>query len=180
VRLTANRFAVGRKQGHLGNPAVAKRGCHHHVPRLVNGNAPVDCRVRFIEPKAPDDIHELIEGCAIRDAFRQIYASKFIYTDGVAAWPGVVISYTTKTQYLFRINKGIDNHWDNTAINDYVPESERPISFERMSVCFSISLRLPRRTAFRRLSALMHILALFCARQAQRRQTAGMRYWPRG
>lgn len=77
-------------------------------------------------------IHEMIEGCAIRDAFRQIFASKFIYVDGVAAWPGVGINYTTKTQYLFRINKGIDNHWDNVSINSYMPEHERPVPFDRM------------------------------------------------
>jgi phosphoserine phosphatase len=77
-------------------------------------------------------IHEMIEGCAIRDAFRQVFASKFIYVDGVAAWPGVGINYTTKTQYLFRINKGIDNHWDNDSINSYMPEDERPIPFDRM------------------------------------------------
>lgn len=77
-------------------------------------------------------IHEMIEGCAIRDAFRQVFASKFIYVEGVAAWPGVGINYTTKTQYLFRINKGIDNHWDNVSINSYMPEDERPIPFDRM------------------------------------------------
>lgn len=77
-------------------------------------------------------IHEMIEGCAIRDAFRQVFASKFIYVEGVAAWPGVGINYTTKTQYLFRINKGIDNHWDNASINSFMPEDERPIPFDRM------------------------------------------------
>lgn len=77
-------------------------------------------------------IHEMIEGCAIRDAFRQVFASKFIYVEGVAAWPGVGINYTTKTQYLFRINKGIDNHWDNVSINSFMPEDERPIPFDRM------------------------------------------------
>lgn len=77
-------------------------------------------------------IHEMIEGCVIRDAFRQVFASKFIYVEGVAAWPGVGINYTTKTQYLFRINKGIDNHWDNDSINSYMPEDERPIPFDRM------------------------------------------------
>lgn len=77
-------------------------------------------------------IHEMIEGCEIRDAFRQVFASKFIYSKGVAAWPGVGINYTTKTQYLFRINKGVDNHWDNESINSYVPELERPIPFDRM------------------------------------------------
>ena len=77
-------------------------------------------------------IHEMIEGCAIRATFSQIFASKFIYVDGVAAWPGVGINYTTKTQYLFRINKGINNHWDNVSLNSFTPEDERPIPFNRM------------------------------------------------
>ena len=77
-------------------------------------------------------IHEMIDGCAIRDAFYRVFASKFIYVDDVAAWPGVGINCTTKTQYLFRINKGIDNHWDNASLNGFMPEDERPIPFHRM------------------------------------------------
>lgn len=78
-------------------------------------------------------IYEMIDGCSIRDAFHKVFASKFIYDgNGLASWPGVGINYTTKTQYLFRINKGIENNWDNGAINSFVPEAERPIPFERM------------------------------------------------
>lgn len=77
-------------------------------------------------------IEEMIAGCSIAGQFRKIYASKFVYEDDYAIWPGAGINYTTKTQYLFRINKGIDNHWDNEAINRFMPESERPIPFERM------------------------------------------------
>jgi phosphoserine phosphatase len=77
-------------------------------------------------------IDEMIGGCPIHDAFRHVFASKFLYQDDIAAWPGVAINYTTKTQYLFRINKGVENHWDNEAVNAYAPEDERPIPFERM------------------------------------------------
>nr|WP_319391030.1 HAD family hydrolase [uncultured Cohaesibacter sp.] len=77
-------------------------------------------------------IGEMIEGCPIRDCFSGVFASKFIYEDEEAVWPGVGINYTTKTQYLFRINKGIENHWDNEKINSFIPENERPIPFERM------------------------------------------------
>ena len=77
-------------------------------------------------------IQEMIDGCPIRDAFKQVFASKFIYSDGVATWPAVGINYTTKTQYLFRINKGIDNHWDNESINKFMPMNERPVPFDRM------------------------------------------------
>jgi hypothetical protein len=39
---------------------------------------------------------------------------------------------TTKTQFLFRINKGIDNSWDNKAVNKFIEITEREIPFERM------------------------------------------------
>jgi phosphoserine phosphatase len=77
-------------------------------------------------------IEEMIRGCSIQSVFHQVYASKYIYDGEVAAWPGVAINYTTKTQYLFRINKGVENHWDNKAINKYMPGGSRPIPFERM------------------------------------------------
>ena len=77
-------------------------------------------------------IEEMIRGCPIQSEFRKIYASKYIYDGDVAAWPGVAINYTTKTQYLFRINKGVENHWNNVDINRYMSEVSRPIPFERM------------------------------------------------
>jgi len=77
-------------------------------------------------------IEEMISGCSIGSVFHKIYASKYIYHGEVAAWPGVAINYTTKTQYLFRINKGIENHWNREALNSYMPEISRPIPFSRM------------------------------------------------
>jgi len=77
-------------------------------------------------------IEEMIRGCSIQSAFHRIYASKYIYDEDVAAWPGVAINYTTKTQYLFRINKGVENHWDNAAINTFMSEASRPVPFKRM------------------------------------------------
>ena len=76
---------------------------------------------------------EMIEGCPIAKAFRHVYASKYVYdADEVAIWPAVGVNYTTKTQYLFRINKGVFNHWDDERINRFIPDDERPVPFERM------------------------------------------------
>ena len=77
-------------------------------------------------------IHEMILGCPISKYFKNIYASKFIYEDGIAKWPGIGINYTTKTQYLFRINKGIENSWDDKRLNTFMPSDERPTPFTRM------------------------------------------------
>ena len=75
---------------------------------------------------------EIVEGCRIFDQFAHVFASRFLYKKNVAIGPGVAINYTTKTQYLFRINKGICNSWDNSQINEFKPEHEKPIPFERM------------------------------------------------
>jgi hypothetical protein len=78
-------------------------------------------------------IYEMILGCPIAKEFKQIFASRYIYDEeGIALWPGVAINYTTKTQYLFRINKGVENNWDNSVINSYMADEDRPIPFSRM------------------------------------------------
>jgi hypothetical protein len=78
-------------------------------------------------------LEEMIDGCPIRPAFTHVFASKYAYDDaGQAAWPAVGINYTTKTQYLFRINKGVLNHWEHARINNFIPDDDRPIPFDRM------------------------------------------------
>ena len=78
-------------------------------------------------------IKEMIEGTSIAHEFKKIYACSFFYNvDGVAIWPSVVVNYTNKTQFLFKINKGIESVSDTQLINEYTPEEERPIPFRRM------------------------------------------------
>ena len=78
-------------------------------------------------------IHEMIDGTPIANRFERIYASSFKYdANGVAEWPALAINFTTKTQYLFRINKGALDVYDSKKINEYVPMEERPIPFENM------------------------------------------------
>jgi hypothetical protein len=78
-------------------------------------------------------LQEMIEGCPIHDRFEHVFASHYVFDeDEVAIWPAVGINYTTKTQYLFRINKGVHNNWEHERINRYVPDEDRPVPFERM------------------------------------------------
>lgn len=78
-------------------------------------------------------LKEIIEGTEIIKNFKYVFASEFMYDENdVAIWPAVAIDYTAKTQYLFRINKGIFNNWDNEKINKYVPHEERYIPFRRI------------------------------------------------
>jgi phosphoserine phosphatase len=76
--------------------------------------------------------HEIIEGSPIFARFAQVFASRFAFEDGVAAWPSVAINYTGKTQFLFRINKGIANVSDDAAVNAFTPDEQRPFPFSRM------------------------------------------------
>jgi phosphoserine phosphatase len=78
-------------------------------------------------------LREFIEGTAIARYFKNIFASGFKYdNNGIAEWAALAINYTNKTQYLFRINKGIDNSWDNDTINRFLPEEMKPVPFARM------------------------------------------------
>ena len=78
-------------------------------------------------------LDEMIKGSEIGKKFKHVFASGFTYdANGVPKFPARSINYTTKVQYLFRIHKGICNSWDNTEINEYTPEEDRPIPFSRM------------------------------------------------
>ena len=49
---------------------------------------------------------EILEGCDIYDEFERVYACEFHYDEkGNADWPAIAINYTSKTQFIFRINK---------------------------------------------------------------------------
>jgi hypothetical protein len=78
-------------------------------------------------------IREMIEGTSIAGEFRKIYACSFLYDDeGQAYWPGVAINYTNKTQFIFKINKGVEAVWDGKAVNEFIEEHKRPVPFRRM------------------------------------------------
>jgi len=75
-------------------------------------------------------IKEMIEASAVGKKFKRIFASSFAFdANGVAKWPALAINYTTKTQYLFRINKGSLAVHEHGLINEYVPHDKRPVPF---------------------------------------------------
>jgi hypothetical protein len=78
-------------------------------------------------------LREMIEGTKIASEFKKIYASGFWYDhEGVARFPALGVNYTTKTQYLFRINKGVLDVWDRDRVNQYVDPRDRPVPFTNM------------------------------------------------
>ncbi len=76
---------------------------------------------------------ELIEGSRIAQAFRAVFAASFCYDDnGEAFWPATAVNYTAKTQYLFRINKGILDITNDRDLNEFTPQEMRAIPFGNM------------------------------------------------
>lgn len=78
-------------------------------------------------------LKKIIEGTSISHEFKQIFASDFVYDeDGVPYWPAVALNYTSKTQFLFRINKGIFDISDSETLNEHQDERGRRVPFQNM------------------------------------------------
>ena len=78
-------------------------------------------------------LREIIEGSSIFKEFDDVFAGEFLYDEnGVACWPKNVVNYTTKTQFLFRINKGVLDISNDDDLNRFTPEENRPVPFRNM------------------------------------------------
>lgn len=62
---------------------------------------------------------EIVDGCSLVKNFTKVFACEFLFDEkGEAIWPKVAINYTGKTQYIYRIKKGITDDNDDTEINE--------------------------------------------------------------
>lgn len=79
-------------------------------------------------------LKEMVEGTqmAKEGAFERIYACSFYFDErGVAKWPAQVVNYTNKTQFLFRIQKGVLDPNDPAVNDSFAPEDIR-VPFRNM------------------------------------------------
>lgn len=75
---------------------------------------------------------EILEGSKIYKYFKNVFGCSFAYgDDGTPVWPARVVNYSTKTQYLSKINKGLGKLEDR-LVNEFMPDEKRPIPFRRM------------------------------------------------
>ena len=78
-------------------------------------------------------LKEIIEGSRVARHFKEIFAASFVFgADETPLWPATAVNYTSKTQHLFRINKGILDITNHNDLNDYTPENWRRIPFPNM------------------------------------------------
>ena len=89
--------------------------------------------IRILHYVNSSGLKEIIEGTAIAHEFKNIYACSFLYNvDGIAYWPAVAVNYTNKTQFIFKINKGVESVFDTKDVNRFMEENKRPVPFQRM------------------------------------------------
>ena len=78
-------------------------------------------------------LKEIILGTPIAKYFREIYSAEFCYDErGVPFWPAMAVNYTSKTQFLYRINKGVFDVTEHKALNDYTPPGRHRVPFSNM------------------------------------------------
>ena len=78
-------------------------------------------------------LKEIIEGSSIAKEFKHIFAGSFIYDEaGEAEWPGIAVDFTAKTQFLFKIQKGIFSSRDAKRVNESMAEDAKRIPFTNM------------------------------------------------
>ncbi len=78
-------------------------------------------------------LKEIIEGSEISGEFKHIFAGSFIYSeDGMAEWPGIAVDFTAKTQFLFKISKGIFSSRDAKKVNSSMSDDKKRIPFSHM------------------------------------------------
>ncbi len=78
-------------------------------------------------------LKEIIEGSPIAKEFKHIFAGSFIYDEnGEAEWPGIAVDYTAKTQFLFKIQKGIFSSRDAKRVNESMADENKRIPFTNM------------------------------------------------
>ncbi|MBQ8164655.1 MAG: haloacid dehalogenase-like hydrolase [Clostridia bacterium] len=78
-------------------------------------------------------LKEIIQGSKIKNAFTEIFASEFYYgDDDNAVWPKAAVNYTNKTQFVYRINKGVLDISNDVDLNKSMPEESKRVRFSNM------------------------------------------------
>lgn len=78
-------------------------------------------------------VKDIIEGSKIAKEFKKIYACEFMFDhSGQAVWPRLTINYTQKTQFVFRISKGVEKISDDNTVNSRISSDKRRVLYRDM------------------------------------------------
>nr|WP_319488894.1 HAD family hydrolase [uncultured Caproiciproducens sp.] len=91
------------------------------------------CGVKIEHYIISSGLKEIIMGTEIAEEFKKIYAAEYCYDENnLAIWPAMAVNYTSKTQFLFRINKGVLDVTEHKGLNEFTPENNRRVPFRNM------------------------------------------------
>ena len=115
----------------LGKSIKFYPGIHDWFDRINNYGKSIGIQVEHYIVSS--GLKEIIEGTEISKYFKEIYACEFLYNDKKEAiWPAMSVNYTTKTQFLSRINKGVLDISDDITLNTKMLDEDRRISTRNM------------------------------------------------
>ena len=78
-------------------------------------------------------LKEIIEGSGISHEFKMVYDSEFYYDEsGTPVWPKLDVNFTAKTQFVYRINKGVLEVSNDRDLNASMPDDSKRIPFTNM------------------------------------------------
>ncbi len=76
---------------------------------------------------------EIIEGTEIATEFKEIFACEYLFDEqGDAVWPKTAVNYTNKTQFVYRINKGVLDISNDVDLNRSMPDDSKRVPFTNM------------------------------------------------
>ena len=89
-----------------------------------------ECDIHLEHYVVSSGLQAILEGSQIATYVKALFGCEFDETDGHITFPKRTISHTQKTQFLFRVNKGLLNMKQD--VNDHMPEEARRIPFRQM------------------------------------------------
>ncbi|MCQ2802311.1 MAG: haloacid dehalogenase-like hydrolase [Bacilli bacterium] len=75
---------------------------------------------------------EILEGCSIYKYFTKVYGCEFLYENDVPVWPKLAINYTQKTQFFFRIAKGVTEVSNDEGVNAKTDKQKLRIPYQNI------------------------------------------------
>ncbi len=125
-------FAITRESfNNLGKDVVFLKGVKSWFKRINEYGASLGVKIEHYILSS--GLKEIIEGTPIAKEFKKIYACEFHYNkSGNAMWPKQVINFTTKTQFIFRISKGVLEQLEDKKLNSMISADDRRIPYRNM------------------------------------------------